>query len=75
MRTAHLAHTILDRGQYPGLLDHAGDVRRQRRGAGVALLEGTQGGHQLRLQALGDHVVVAQDQRQVTVAVVQQLQQ
>jgi len=72
---AHLANAVFDRGQQPGLLDHAGDVRRQRRGAGVAFLERAQGGDQLRLQALGDHVVVTQDGRQVAVAAVEQLQQ
>ncbi|MNJ70591.1 hypothetical protein D3C77_670650 [compost metagenome] len=75
MAAAHLADAILDGRQQPGLLDHAGDVRRQRRGAGVAFLEGAQGGDQLRLQALGDYLVVAQDRRQVAVAVVEQLQQ
>ncbi|MNH03563.1 hypothetical protein D3C79_628300 [compost metagenome] len=72
---AHLADAVFDRRQQPGLLDHAGDVRRQRRGAGIAFLEGAQGGDQLRLQALGDYLVVAQDRRQVAVAVVEQLQQ
>ncbi len=72
---AHLAYAVFDRGQQPGLLDHAGNVRRQRRGAGITFLEGAQGGDQLRLQAFGDDLVVAQDRRQVAVVVVEQLQQ
>ncbi|MNF08297.1 hypothetical protein D3C80_2086810 [compost metagenome] len=48
---------------------------RQRRGAGIAFLERAQGGDQLRLQALGDHLIVAQDRGQVIVTGVEQLQQ
>ena len=72
---AYLANAILDRCQQPGLLDHAGDVRRQRWGTGIAFLEGAQGGDQLRLQALGDDLIVAQDRCQVIVTAVEQLQQ
>ena len=75
MGTAYLRDAVLDRCQQPGLFDHAGDMWRQRRGAGVAFLECAQGRYQLRLQALGDHIVVAQDWRQVSVAGIEQLQQ
>ncbi|MNG03609.1 hypothetical protein D3C84_866980 [compost metagenome] len=72
---ADLPLAEFDRGQHPGLFDHPGDVWRQCRCAGIALLEGAQRRHQLRLQALGNHIVVAQDGRQVVVVAVEQLQQ
>ncbi|RMR10836.1 hypothetical protein ALP91_05631 [Pseudomonas savastanoi pv. glycinea] len=72
---ADLRLTEFDRRQYPGLLDHARDVRRERRRPCVAFLERPQRGDQLCLQAIRHYVVVAQDHRQVVIVVVEQLQQ
>ncbi|MNL00469.1 hypothetical protein D3C87_1209030 [compost metagenome] len=75
MAGADLRLAELDGRQHPRLFDHAGQVRGQRRGAGIAFLERPQRRHQLRLQAFRHHVVMTQDGWQVVVVAVEQLQQ